>query len=148
MVSKEGQPLYLYKDYHAIVIGVSDYDYWPKLPNAVKDAKEVGARLEELGFKVNLITNPDSRKLKSTLTDIARRVGTAENRAILFYFTGHGETTELAVAADDAVAGDYQRQGIFCQGISHGSACSRAFKFLCQSGIGDYSAEFNGTTRS
>ena len=72
VVSKEGQALYLYKDYHAIVIGVSNYDHWPKLPNAVKDAKEVAARLKELGFKVNLIANPDSGKLKSTLTDIAR----------------------------------------------------------------------------
>ena len=35
VVSKKGQPLYLYKDYHAVVIGVSDYDYWPKLPNSV-----------------------------------------------------------------------------------------------------------------
>ena len=96
VVSREGQSVFLYKDYHAIVIGVSNYDYWPKLPNAVNDAKEVGAKLEELGFKVNLITNPDSRKLKSTLTDIARRLGAEKNRALLFYFAGHGETTELA----------------------------------------------------
>ena len=35
VVSKRGEPLYLYKDYHAVVIGVSDYDHWPKLPNAM-----------------------------------------------------------------------------------------------------------------
>ena len=26
----------LYDDYYAVVIGVSDYQYWPKLPNAAK----------------------------------------------------------------------------------------------------------------
>jgi len=41
VVSNKGQPLYLYKDYHAVVIGVSDYDHWPKLPNAVKDSQQV-----------------------------------------------------------------------------------------------------------
>ena len=26
-IAKKGQPLYLYKDYHAVVIGVSDYEH-------------------------------------------------------------------------------------------------------------------------
>jgi len=96
VVSKKGQPLYLYKDYHAIVIGISDYEHWPSLPNAVKDAEEVATKLKEAGFKVRLISNPDSRELKSTLTYIARQLGKEKNRALLLYFAGHGETTELA----------------------------------------------------
>jgi len=96
VVSKKGQPLYLYKDYHAVVIGVSDYDHWPKLPNAVKDTEEVAGKLREMGFKVKLITNPDSRQLKSTLSEIARRLGTEQNRALILYYAGHGETTTLA----------------------------------------------------
>jgi len=96
VVSKKGQPLYLYKDYHAVVIGVSDYDHWPKLPNAVKDTEEVAGKLRELGFKVKLITNPDSQQLKSTLSEIARRLGTEQNRALILYYAGHGETTMLA----------------------------------------------------
>ena len=39
VVSKKGQSLYLYKDYHALVVGVSDYEKWPDLPLAVKDAQ-------------------------------------------------------------------------------------------------------------
>ncbi|UCG11614.1 MAG: caspase family protein [Deltaproteobacteria bacterium] len=96
VVSKKGQAFYLYKDYHAVVIGTGDYKHWPRLPNAVKDAREVAAKLEDMGFRVKLIEDPDSRKLKSTLTGIARRLGTETNRALLFYFAGHGETTELA----------------------------------------------------
>jgi len=96
VVSRDGQPLYLYKDYHAVVIGVSDYDHWPKLPNAVKDTEEVADKLRELGFQVKLVANPDSQQLKSTLSEIARRLGTEKNRALLLYYAGHGETTTLA----------------------------------------------------
>jgi len=62
----------------------------------VKDTQEVAGKLRELGFKVKLITNPDSRQLKSTLSEIARRLGTEENRALILYYAGHGETTTLA----------------------------------------------------
>jgi len=96
VVSKKGEPLYLYKDYHAVVIGVSDYDHWPKLPNAVKDTEEVAGKLRELGFEVKLIANPDSVQLKSTLSEIARRLGAEQNRALILYYAGHGETTTLA----------------------------------------------------
>ena len=96
VVSRDGQTLYLYKDYYAVVIGVSDYDHWPKLPNAVKDTEEVAEKLRELGFQVKLVANPDSQQFKSTLSEIARRLGSEKNRALLLYYAGHGETTTLA----------------------------------------------------
>ena len=34
VTSKSGESLYLYKDYYALVVGVSEYDKWPDLPNA------------------------------------------------------------------------------------------------------------------
>jgi uncharacterized caspase-like protein len=100
VVSKKGQALYLYKDYYAVVIGVSEYEHWPRLPNAVKDAEEVAAKLKEMGFKVRVVTNPDSGQLKSTLADISRRLGREKKRALLLYFAGHGETTQLADGTD------------------------------------------------
>ncbi|MEE9390012.1 MAG: caspase family protein, partial [Candidatus Aminicenantaceae bacterium] len=48
--TSEGSSLELYKQYRALIIGVSDYLYWPRLPNAVKDAREVAAILRERGF--------------------------------------------------------------------------------------------------
>ena len=48
VIAKTGQSLYLYKNYHALVVGVSNYEKWPKLPNAVNDAKEVASKLKEL----------------------------------------------------------------------------------------------------
>jgi uncharacterized caspase-like protein len=95
IISKQGEKFYLYKDYHAIVIGISDYEKWPKLPNAVNDAREVAFKLKQIGFDVQLVVNPTSNELKFTFNDIARRLGTEKNRALLIYFAGHGETTML-----------------------------------------------------
>ncbi len=70
ITSKQGQSLYLYKDYHALVVGISNYEKWPDLPNAVKDAKEVATNLEQLGFEVKLVLNPSSQEMKSALTEV------------------------------------------------------------------------------
>jgi len=96
ITSKQGQSLYLYKDYHALVVGISLYEKWPDLPNAVKDAREVATHLEQLGFKVKLVLNPSSREMKSVLTEVAYGMGNQKDRALLIYFAGHGETLELA----------------------------------------------------
>ncbi len=94
--SKKGKDLYLYEDYHALVIGVSNYDRWPKLPYATEDAKEVAERLKMMGYQVKLILDPTSRELKTALNEMVYTMGTAENRAILLYYAGHGETEPLA----------------------------------------------------
>jgi hypothetical protein len=90
------QNLYLYKDYYALVVGVSDYEQWPDLPSAGNDAKEVAAKLKEIGFEVKLVLDPSAEQLRKALSDIVYEKGGENNRALLFYFAGHGETLELA----------------------------------------------------
>ena len=41
----QGKAISLYRDYQELVIGISDYERWPKLPDAVNDANEVASRL-------------------------------------------------------------------------------------------------------
>ena len=94
--AKSGESLYLYKDYHALVVGVSHYDKWPDLPNAVKDARMVATTLKGFDFNVKLLLDPTSTQLNAALTSIAFGVGEEKNRALLFYYAGHGETLELA----------------------------------------------------
>ena len=92
------QNLYLYKDYFALVVGVSNYEQWPDLPSAGKDAKEVAAKLKEIGFEVKLVVDPSAEQLRQALSDMVYEKGGENNRALLFYFAGHGETLELADA--------------------------------------------------
>jgi formylglycine-generating enzyme required for sulfatase activity len=86
----------LYSGYHALVVGVSDYDKWPDLPYATKDAQDVAGALKKMGFTVKTIFNPSSRTLTKALNGIAYKYGRESDRAILFYYAGHGETEKLA----------------------------------------------------
>ena len=61
--------LSIYDDYQAIVIGISDYEYWPKIPNAIKDAKAVAQNLKELGFEIKLLLDLSSRELKTGFSE-------------------------------------------------------------------------------
>jgi TRAP-type transport system periplasmic protein len=94
--STKGQQLYLYKDYHALVLGVGNYDDWPDLPGAVRDAQEIAEKLKDYGFKVRLVLNPTSSQLESEFNNLAFKIGRKKDRAILIYFAGHGQTEELA----------------------------------------------------
>ncbi|MBC8434179.1 MAG: caspase family protein [Desulfobacterales bacterium] len=96
VTAKSGKNLYLYKDYHALVVGIDDYDYWPNLQGAVRDAMEVASVLKNVGMKVKLVINPTSKELKRAFDELTYGVGKEENRAILIYFSGHGETETLA----------------------------------------------------
>ena len=95
-LSKGGQNLILYKDYYALVIGVSNYQKWPKIPFATRDAKEVAERLELLGFKTKLVLDPTHREMFAALSEMVYVLGTDENRALMLYYAGHGETETLA----------------------------------------------------
>ena len=94
--SVDGQDIYLYDSYHAIVIGVSDYEYWPDLPNAVNDAKEVANRLSEMGFNVKLVLDPTSSEMETAMNKLVYEMGNQVNRGLLLYYAGHGETEILA----------------------------------------------------
>ena len=90
-----GQEIALYQNSYAVVVGVSDYEAWPDLPNAVRDAEEVATTLRKLDFDVRLVRDPDSQALERVLQDLEFQAGT-ENDRLLFYFAGHGETETLA----------------------------------------------------
>jgi len=96
VVAKSGESFCLYKAYYALVVGVSEYDEWPDLPNAGKDAQEVASVLESLEVSVKLLLDPSSLQLNDALKEVAFHRGQEHNLAVLLYFAGHGETLELA----------------------------------------------------
>jgi len=60
----------LYGQSHALVIGIDAYtNGWPRLSNAVKDAKLVAAALKRKGFDVTLKLNLKSSRLKSVFEE-------------------------------------------------------------------------------
>lgn len=87
----------LYSDSYALVIGISQYNEWPKLKNASHDAEELSKLLSANGFRTTLIN--DSSKIKPTKANILnalsdlKKIG--ENSRILIYFSGHGQSEEI-----------------------------------------------------
>jgi len=77
-------------------VGVSIYQWWPKLPNAANDAKEVAKKLKALGFDVKLVLDPTYREMRTFLNEMVYQMGNEKSRALLFYYAGHGETETLA----------------------------------------------------
>lgn len=86
----------LYSGYHALVIGCSKYNNgWPELPGPVRDVEEVSVALEQLGFQVEVLHDPDSVRLRRALNNLA---GNSEDleQGLVVYFAGHGHTLSLA----------------------------------------------------
>jgi uncharacterized caspase-like protein len=96
VTTKQGKTIYLYNDYYALVVGVSNYDQWPDIRGAGKDASSVADILERAGMQVNLLLDPTSDELKGALNKLTYGAGSEKDRAILFYYSGHGETETLA----------------------------------------------------
>ena len=90
----------LYSGYHALVVGCGDYrEGWPRLPNPVEDAEEVAELLKGMGWKVNLLRDPDWAALRNGLNSLITGPGRDKDKAILVWFSGHGHTLSEADGA-------------------------------------------------
>lgn len=85
----------LYSGYHALIVGCSDYrSGWPYLSSPVKEAREVADLLKDMGWDVKLLEDPDWKTLRRSLNKLIIGPGRKKDKAILFWFSGHGHTLE------------------------------------------------------
>jgi len=95
--SGASQQIKLYSGYHALVVGCGDYSAgWPKLPHPVDDAREVAATLKQLDWEVELLEDPGWDRLDTALSRLITGPGRSKDKAVLFWFSGHGHTLEEA----------------------------------------------------
>jgi formylglycine-generating enzyme required for sulfatase activity len=100
IADEQGQPVQLYDASYALVIGVSNYTSWPKLPGVQQDVKEVKAALEAQGFKVEVKMDPDRNALEQAFTNFIQQYGQKPGNRLVFYFAGHGHTLKLSYGED------------------------------------------------
>lgn len=117
----------LYGTSHAVVIGIDDYEHWPKLTYAVADALAVRELLvRRLGFSpenVHLLLDREASRehilevLGDRMADPAR---VAEEDRLLVFYAGHGATRRLAGgrALGYIVPADADRDRLQAQAIS------------------------------
>jgi len=94
---QQGKQVALYKESHALIIGVSNYtNGWPKLPGVQRDVQEVKAALEAQGFNVVIKMDLDKIAIDEAFNDFINRYGQDPENRLLFYFAGHGHTVKMA----------------------------------------------------
>ena len=98
--SPKGKQVGLYKESHALVIGVSDYAKWPVLPGVMDDISAVEEAFQQHGFQVEIVKNPNRDEILSAIEDFINKHGHEENNRLAFYFAGHGHTLELAYGGE------------------------------------------------
>ena len=114
----------LYRESHAVVIGIDDYAKWPKLRYAVNDARGIKELLmRKYGFKpenVHSLFNQEATRqnILSLLGDKLAESVKKEDRVFIF-FAGHGATRHLPSGRDlgyivpvEADVSSYQGQAI------------------------------------
>ncbi|WP_457353397.1 polysaccharide deacetylase family protein [Roseateles sp. P5_D6] len=92
----------LYRDSHALVIGINQYTAWPKLSHAVRDAQAVRESLvTRFGFRadnVTLLADGDATRA-NILKALNERFGDAKrvkrDDRVFVFFAGHGSTRKL-----------------------------------------------------
>ncbi len=92
----------LYRESHALVIGINQYAAWPKLSHAVRDAQAVRESLvTRFGFRadnVTLLTDADATRA-NILKALNERFGDAKrvkrDDRVFVFFAGHGSTRRL-----------------------------------------------------
>ncbi len=81
----------LYKKSYALVIGNDTYTGpWPRLSNAVKDARLVKEALEAKGFEVTFRTNVTSREMVEAFEAFFLETGEDPDARLFVWYAGHG----------------------------------------------------------
>ena len=84
-----------YGGYHALIIGVQDYQFLTKLQMARNDAKAVGDILKnDYHYAVTLLDNPTRKEILLALGKMRRTLTNTDN--LLIYYAGHGWLDEEA----------------------------------------------------
>ncbi len=92
---------YIYEESHALIIGVSDYtNGWSKLAGVKEDVTEVQRALEDNGFEVQLLEDPDKQQMEATIEDFIFEKGANPENRLLIYYAGHGHTKTLGYGGE------------------------------------------------
>jgi hypothetical protein len=71
----------------ALVVGISNYKFVPRLGNPTNDALDVSNAFYRLGFQVQSLIDPDRTTLENAIRKLGRDAEGAE--AGVFYYSGH-----------------------------------------------------------
>lgn len=75
---------------YALVIGNTNYSGISPLTNPAKDANDMEAVLQELGFTVEKVLDGNLDRMQTAITNLQRRLRASTNSYGFFFYSGHG----------------------------------------------------------
>lgn len=93
-LSVDNKRVDLYAQSHALLIGVSNYKYWPSLESIPRELDDISRELKKRGFRVTRVDDPNGRQLQKALEDFVYKYGYDRKNRLLVYFAGHGHTID------------------------------------------------------
>lgn len=148
----------LYRDSYALVIGIDQYQRWPRLQHAVRDAQAIRDTLQsQFGFRaenITTLTDGDAtranilRALNGLARDKAGQPRLKRDDRVFVFFAGHGSTRRLPSGRDvgyiipvDSSTDDLQTDAIAMpqlQELGEALPAKHAFFVIdaCYSGLG------------
>jgi hypothetical protein len=101
VLDRAGKDVGLFRESHALVVGVFDYTAgWPDLPGVARDTDAVAKALEAQGFSVEVVRNPTAERLQQAYREFIGRHGLVAENRLLFWFAGHGYTERKSYGGD------------------------------------------------
>lgn len=100
-INIKGKSVIAYQKSFALVIGVTNYQNGlPQLQGVSIDMANVKQALEDHGFKVTLVLDPDLTELDNAFSTFINTYGQDTETRLLFYFAGHGYTIKTKLGEE------------------------------------------------
>ena len=74
----------------ALVVGNGNYTSFGSLPNALNDANDMAAVLQDLGFTVDKVLDGNRAEMTQSITRLRNRLSISKNSYGFFFYAGHG----------------------------------------------------------
>ena len=93
----DGKQTPLYKQSHALIIGISAYNNgWNALNGVKSDVAEVKKALEDNGFNVEVLQDATKEQIDKTISAFIGKYGESIDNRLLIYYAGHGYTVKTS----------------------------------------------------
>ncbi len=146
----QGREITLYKGSHALLIGASRYTGgWPSLHTVANEVSTIKSVLENHGFTVEVVTDPNSNELRQAFLNFINRYGFDTDHRLVFFFAGHGHTRQegrrgylVPVDAPDPL---YDERGFFQKALDMDQVMTWARRIESRHALFLFDSCFSGT---